>query len=308
MDLDLGERAKPDPLVVHERVDSPARTRRLKSQRDSGRLSAIECGECPVQDEPLEQVCWEGLRCGGPGELRAADDQEPRLCRRTREVPHRSSEQVLVPPDHVLAVHACTVVRFERNELMRSSNPGHSGDGATENCGRLTGTEESVRDIDPHDPFARFIAPFEADTVKPDHWIAGGQFVWLNTKGFAIQSGADWTSIFNNGAGHSTTVLASQNDVVWTAWCGPCNIVGFARGISTNAGGAWHQLTLPSNVPNRYVSGLAIDPADSTGGTINVGFNGFSRVWIEGPGAGTRPSLEDDRCRRHVGRRQRHPS
>ena len=143
-----------------------------------------------------------------------------------------------------------------------------------------------MRDIDPHDPFARFIAPFEADTVKPDHWIAGGQFVWLNTKGFAIQSGADWTSIFNNGAGHSTTVLASQNDVVWTAWCGPCNIVGFARGISTNAGGAWHQLTLPSNVPNRYVSGLAIDPADSTGRTIYVGFNGFSRVWIEGPGAG----------------------
>lgn len=81
----------------------------------------------------------------------------------------------------------------------------------TENCGRSDGTERSVRDIDPHDPFARFIAPFEADTVKPDHWIAGGQFVWLNTKGFAIQSGADWTSIFNNGAGHSTTIYAATH-------------------------------------------------------------------------------------------------
>jgi photosystem II stability/assembly factor-like uncharacterized protein len=156
----------------------------------------------------------------------------------------------------------------------------------TENCGRSDGTVQSVRDIDPHDPFPRFIAPFEADTVKTDHWVAGGQFVWLNTKGFAIQSGADWTQIFSNGAGHSTTALGSQNDVVWTAWCGPCNIIGFVRGISTNAGGSWHQLTLPSNVPNRYISGLAIDPADPTGRTVYVGFNGFSRVWIEGPGAG----------------------
>jgi len=156
----------------------------------------------------------------------------------------------------------------------------------TENCGRSDGTVRSVRDIDPGDPFARFIAPFEADTVRPDHWIAGGQYVWLNTKGFAIQNGAGWTPLFNNGAGHSTTVVASQNDVVWTAWCGPCNTPGFTRGVSTNAGGTWHQLTLPSNVPNRYISGLAIDPADPSGATAYLGFNGFSRRWIEGPGAG----------------------
>ncbi|HEX3703857.1 MAG TPA: hypothetical protein VHU82_11030 [Vicinamibacterales bacterium] len=156
----------------------------------------------------------------------------------------------------------------------------------TENCARSDGTLRSVRDIDPGDPFARFIAPFEPDTVMPDHWIAGGEFVWLNTKGFAIQSGAEWTPIFDDGAGHSITVLASQNDVVWTAWCGPCNPPGFTRGVSTNAGGAWHQLTLPSNVPNRYISGLAIDPADPSGATAYLGFNGFSRVWIEGPGAG----------------------
>jgi hypothetical protein len=110
--------------------------------------------------------------------------------------------------------------------------------------------------------------------------------VWLNTKGFAIQNGAGWTPLFNNGPGHSTTVVASQNDVVWTAWCGPCNTAGFTRGVSTNAGGTWHQLTLPSNVPNRYVSGLAIDPADPSGATAYLGFNGFSRRWIEGPGAG----------------------
>lgn len=156
----------------------------------------------------------------------------------------------------------------------------------TENCGRSDGFSSSVRDIDPHDPFPRFIAPFEADTVRPDHWVAGGQYVWVNTLGFAIQSGADWAAVFNNGAGHSTTVVASQNDVVWTAWCGPCNPDGFARGISTNAGGSWKQLALPAAVPSRYISGLAIDPADPSGRTAYVAFNGFSRTWIEGPGAG----------------------
>jgi len=80
--------------------------------------------------------------------------------------------------------------------------------------------------------------------------------------------------------------VASQNDVIWTAWCGPCNPDGFARGVSTNAGGSWHQLALPATLPNRYISGLALDPADPSGRTAYLGFNGFSRRWIEGPGAG----------------------
>jgi hypothetical protein len=156
----------------------------------------------------------------------------------------------------------------------------------TEDCGRSNGTVRSIRDIDPHDPNPRFIAPFAPDAANPSHWIAGGQYVWINTHGFAIQSGAEWVRAFDNGAGHSTTVVASRNDVAWTAWCGGCNPEAFARGISTNYGGAWHQLTLPSAMPNRYISGLAIDPADVNGGTVYVGFNGFSRVWTEGPGAG----------------------
>jgi hypothetical protein len=156
----------------------------------------------------------------------------------------------------------------------------------TQNCGRSDGVVRSVRDIAPVDPNPRFIAPFEPDAVNGNHWIAGGQYVWLNTKGFAIQSGADWIRAYDNGAGHSTTAVASQNDIGWTAWCGPCNVVNFARGVSTNFGGAWHQLSLPAAVPNRYISGLAIDPADATGGTAYIGFNGFSRRWIEGPGAG----------------------
>jgi hypothetical protein len=83
-----------------------------------------------------------------------------------------------------------------------------------------------------------------------------------------------------------STVVASQDDIVWTAWCGPCNPDSFARGVSTNYGGTWHQLSLPADFPKRYISGLAIDPSDPSGGTAYVGFNGFSRRWVEGPGAG----------------------
>lgn len=156
----------------------------------------------------------------------------------------------------------------------------------TTTCGRSDGTFRAVFDVAPADPFPRFIAPFLADQTNKNHWVAGGQIVWTYKNGFAIRSGADWVPEFNQGAGHSTTALASRNDVIYAGWCGPCNPNGFTRGISTNAGGAWRQLTLPANVPNRYVAGIAIDPADSTGRSVYVAFNGFSRKWVEGPGAG----------------------
>jgi sugar lactone lactonase YvrE len=156
----------------------------------------------------------------------------------------------------------------------------------TTNCGRSDGTVHSIIDVAPADPNPRFIAPFGADETNKDHWVAGGQYVWTFDRGFAIASSSDWRNVFDNGAGHSTTTLTSRNDVVWTAWCGPCNNQGFARGISTNAGGAWHQLALPSDLPNRYISGLAVSPSDPTGKTAYVAFNGFSRTWTEGPGAG----------------------
>ena len=75
------------------------------------------------------------------------------------------------------------------------------------------------------------------------------------------------------------------------AWCGPCNNQGFARGISVgNADGTgWHDITLPTTgangtVPNRYLSGFAVDPRNADHVYLTV--NGFSRQWTEGPGAG----------------------
>ena len=156
----------------------------------------------------------------------------------------------------------------------------------TQNCGRSDGTTSAFRDITPGDPSPRFIAPYAADTANKDHWVVGGRYLWTNRVGFAIQTSAGWTQAFDNGAGHATTSIASHNDVIWSAWCGPCNNVGFARGVSTNAGGTFRQLALPADVPNRYIEGIAVDPSDASGRTAYLGFSGFSRKWTEGPGAG----------------------
>jgi hypothetical protein len=157
----------------------------------------------------------------------------------------------------------------------------------TENCGRSNGLTHAIRDVSIADPSPRFTAPFRADSMNKNLWIAGGRYLWKNDKGFGIQRGTEWVPIFDNGAGHSTTAISVQNAVVYSAWCGPCNNDGFARGLSTNAGaGGFRPLTLPADMPNRYVSAVAIDPADASGMTAFVGFNGFSRRFTEGPGAG----------------------
>ena len=160
----------------------------------------------------------------------------------------------------------------------------------TENCAinsGLTGTATSYK-VGPSDPGARFIAPFDYDRADPDHWIAGGQYVWTQDKGWKIRSGSEWTKAFDLGAGHGATAVAMTKGVGYAGWCGSCNNSGFTRGIATNATangtpGAWHQLSLPT-VPTRYVGGIGIDPANPA--HAYVAMNGFNRRFTEGPGAG----------------------
>jgi hypothetical protein len=158
----------------------------------------------------------------------------------------------------------------------------------TNNCGDSDGTVSAIRNVDPGDPGARFIAPFTADTApdQANHWLAGGRYVWTQDNGFAIKSGAEWKNAFDVGAGHSITATALRNGIGWVTWCGPCNNNGFARGAATNASGKWQLVTLPDNVPNRYLAGVTIDPADASGKTAYLVVNGFSRRFTEGPGAG----------------------
>ncbi|MFF7355854.1 glycosyl hydrolase [Streptomyces filipinensis] len=135
---------------------------------------------------------------------------------------------------------------------------------------------------------ARFIAPLAADMKNGDVWIAGGRHIWVQTHGYAIRSGTEWTSVHDLGAGRTATAVAASGGRIYAAWCGPCNNQGFARGIAVgNADGSgWHDISLPADgtVPNRYLSGFAVDPKNAD--HVFLAVNGFSRHWTEGPGAG----------------------
>jgi hypothetical protein len=149
---------------------------------------------------------------------------------------------------------------------------------------------------DPCDPNPRFIAPFRADPQDINHWVAGGQYVWDNEgKGWGTScsdTSCDWQIQYDTGAGDSTTAIAVDGDVTYVGWCGPsgCNPsvvsttgAGFLRGLATNYGGTWHEIDA-TDLPNRYVSAVVIDPNDPA--HVWAAFGGFSRRWIDNAGTG----------------------
>ncbi|MGJ5756095.1 hypothetical protein FB563_7622 [Streptomyces puniciscabiei] len=149
-------------------------------------------------------------------------------------------------------------------------------------------TSYSVAPPDNATSEARFIAPLAADLKDGNTWVAGGRHIWVQTHGYAIRSGKEWTSVHDFGAGRVATAVAASGGKIYAAWCGPCNNQGFARGIAVgNADGTgWHDISLPvdGTVPNRYLSGFAVDPKNAD--HVFLAVNGFSRHWTEGPGAG----------------------
>ena len=176
--------------------------------------------------------------------------------------------------------HGCrSVGEYVYLTLQMTTNCGYSPHGTV---------DDAVVDIAPADPGAQFIAPVRADSKDAGYWVAGGQYVWGNTATWSSTSGDDWTKLFDLGAGHAATSLASQSHVIWTGWCGICSARAFTAGIATNYGGTWHDLgdLTALGLPNRTVSAMTIDPSDPTGGTVYAVFNGFSQPWAEGPGSG----------------------
>jgi hypothetical protein len=157
----------------------------------------------------------------------------------------------------------------------------------TTNCGVADGSPSSdnaIISIAPSDPLPRFTAPFSADQTDPNTWVAGGEYVWTNTKTWSSTSGADWTKAADTGAGHSITALASRNHLTWAGWCGTCNPgSAFGRGLMSNANGSYQQVVTPSSVPLRMVTGVTPDPADAH--SAYVVFGGYSRTWTDGPGS-----------------------
>ncbi|MEP6695025.1 MAG: glycosyl hydrolase, partial [Chloroflexota bacterium] len=148
----------------------------------------------------------------------------------------------------------------------------------------------------PCDPNPRFIAPFRADVKSIDHWVSGGQYVWDNQgKGWDTRcsaSACDWRIVYNTGSRNSTTAIGVNGNVTYAGWCGPsgCNPLvssttgeGFRRGIATNYGGTWHELSMGS-LPLRYVTALTVDPANAA--HVYAVFGGFSRHWVPNAGVG----------------------
>jgi sugar lactone lactonase YvrE len=146
--------------------------------------------------------------------------------------------------------------------------------------------------IAPPDINAQFIAPFTANDKNVNQWLAGGNSIWYQDKGFDITSGSQWQRVKTLAASNQTfTAVAYSGNKALATWCGPCSnstSATFARGatVGTFAGGTWtwKDVSFPSGFPNRFLQGAAINPNDQNDMFIVV--NGFSRRFSEGPGAG----------------------
>ena len=182
----------------------------------------------------------------------------------------------------------------------------------TTNCGVSDGSKASIEQIAPGDPNAQFIAPFVADdnaAYADKYWVAGGRYVWDNTSTWkSTEEDNGWHQAFDLTVGSnpaaSATALASQTHedaagkpvhVVYAGWCGSCSSTTFNSGVATNVSGEWKQLPMQyrpagstelTRMPKRYIAAVTIDPADQTGKTVYVTYNGFSARYIEGFGAG----------------------
>jgi hypothetical protein len=166
----------------------------------------------------------------------------------------------------------------------------------TNDCGQnvstdySTSTEYNVPPNDGQTGNARFTAPFTADTKNSNTWVAGGEHIAVQTQGYAIRDSSAWTDVYDLGAGHQATAVADSGGRIYAAWVGGGGNPGaaFSRGIAVgNADGTdWHQLNLPTDgvIPNRFLDSIAIDPNNSN--HVFVAANGYSRKWVEGPGAG----------------------
>jgi hypothetical protein len=165
-------------------------------------------------------------------------------------------------------------------------------------------TQATTRDIRPPELLARFIAPMAADHTDINKWIAGGNHVWYNNRGFNIASGADWKMLFDLGTNPSATALrestamaANDGDAI-VGFCGSCATGSFESGYAfgpldgtsddwtvVNVGDAVVDNNASHKLPTRWIQGADVFKVGDTTHYL-LGFNGFGRRWVEGPGAG----------------------
>jgi sugar lactone lactonase YvrE len=128
------------------------------------------------------------------------------------------------------------------------------------------------------DQNARFVTPLLPDQRDTSVWLTGGQFVWVTTAGWntsCTDSACDWKPVYDLGSGNAATALTSAGG----GNPGP----SFTRGIATNYGGTWHQVSM-TGLPSRYIAGVTVDQANPA--HAYAIFNGYSRRFVPGGGAG----------------------
>jgi sugar lactone lactonase YvrE len=181
------------------------------------------------------------------------------------------------------------VGEYTEGTVYLSSDGGHSFTNATPTCvGQEIVQLPTLRSD--CDPGARFWTPLAPDGQNVNTWVLGGEFVWVTRDGWSTtctDAACSWTPVYDLGAGHAATALASVNggSTIYAAWVAGGGNPGpaFASGIATNVGGTWHQLSM-AGLPSRFISGLTVDPSNPA--HAYAVFSGFSRKWIPGAGVG----------------------
>ena len=167
---------------------------------------------------------------------------------------------------------------------------------------------KSWRAAETPDANVRFVNPFEMDPLDPNHLISGGKVIYETLAGPDTADGTegnDWVAVYDLGVAppaEGTSVGSPPNfgqsavdvrgDGAYVGFCGVCDVLNtdspFANGLATNIGTdvlpekgtskGWHTATA-RGLPNRFITGVAIDPQDETLETIYVTLGGYSRRW-----------------------------
>jgi hypothetical protein len=159
----------------------------------------------------------------------------------------------------------------------------------------------SWRDIDPGLTNTRFINPFEMDPTDANHLVVAGNEVAETRHGPDTEAGHAggnaWSIVFDLGTqqrpgdpaatpsaadpANGMSAIDVHGETIYVGYCGVCDTLNatapFKSGIATNAGGTWH-IAAATGLPERFVTSVAIDPANTQ--TIYVTLGGYSRRWV----------------------------
>lgn len=150
---------------------------------------------------------------------------------------------------------------------------------------------KSWRTIPPPVSAPMFSNPFTMDPLDSQHLLTGGPEVVELVDGPA----GNWVEVYNTGAGSQMSAVELHGDAAYVGFCSVCDIVNkdpeagqvFSSGLATNVGGdepaeagspsGWHTAAA-KGLPDRYITGVAIDPANPK--TVYVTLSGYAnRQW-----------------------------